>query len=293
MSLILEALKKSERQRRLGEMPNLGTPVLAARRRPSLLPWLVGAIVLALAAGAWLRFAPGGGEPPTERVADAAPGTAPVQAPPPAAAPSAPVATAPAPGAAPARPRVATAPAVPLPSADDRPGSVAELPSSPLVAGPRLPPVDAAAPAAPPSAAPRPAPAATAPAATAQAPAKPATAKPAPNVPAAGTSGAVVASVNPPAAAKPAQKPATGKPAEPALPLIWDMPYSVRKDLPPLALTMHVYSSVPAERFVVVEGERHVEGDDLADGVVLRQIRSDGIVLDFKGQRFLYPRDGR
>ena len=69
--------------------------------------------------------------------------------------------------------------------------------------------------------------------------------------------------------------------------------YSVRKDLPPLALTMHVYSSVPAERFVVVEGERHVEGDDLADGVVLRQIRSDGIVLDFKGQRFLYPRDGR
>lgn len=288
MSLILEALKKSERQRRLGEMPNLGTPVLAARRRPSLLPWLVGAIVLALAAGAWLRFAPGGGEPPTERVADAAPGTAPVQAPPPAAAPSAPVATAPAPGAAPARPRVATAPAVPLPSADDRPGSVAELPSSPLVAGPRLPPVDAAAPAATPSAAPRPAPAATA-----QAPAKPATAKPAPNVPAAGTSGAVVASVNPPAAAKPAQKPATGKPAEPALPLIWDMPYSVRKDLPPLALTMHVYSSVPAERFVVVEGERHVEGDDLADGVVLRQIRSDGIVLDFKGQRFLYPRDGR
>jgi general secretion pathway protein B len=71
------------------------------------------------------------------------------------------------------------------------------------------------------------------------------------------------------------------------------MPYAVRKDLPALALTMHVYSSVPAERFVVVEGERHVEGDDLGDGVTLREIRGDGIVLDFKGQRFVYPRDGR
>ena len=94
------------------------------------------------------------------------------------------------------------------------------------------------------------------------------------------------------AIAKPA-RPAPRKPAEPALPSVWEMPYSVRKDLPALALTMHVYSSVPAERFVVVEGERHVEGDELGDGVTLREIRSDGIVLDFKGQRFVYPRDGR
>ena len=292
MSLILEALKKSERQRRLGEMPNLGTPVLAARRRRSLLPWLVGAIVLALAAGAWLRFAPGSGEPPVERVAEAAPRPAPADAAPQRAASPAPAATSPAPAAAPARPQVGAAPAVPLPSSDDRPGSVAELPVSPLVAGPRKPPADAAA-TSPPAAVPRPAPPATAPVATAQAPAKPATAKPPATTPAAGAPGAVVATANQPAAAKPVTRPAAAKPAEPALPLVWDVPYAVRKDLPPLALTMHVYSSVPTERFVVVEGERRVEGEDLAEGVVLRQIRSDGIVIDFKGQRFLYPRDGR
>jgi len=34
MSLILEALKKSEQQRRLGEMPNLGTPVTATSDAP-------------------------------------------------------------------------------------------------------------------------------------------------------------------------------------------------------------------------------------------------------------------
>ena len=54
MSLILEALKKSEQQRRLGEMPNLGTPVTATRRRRSPLPWLAVVVVLALgAAGGW------------------------------------------------------------------------------------------------------------------------------------------------------------------------------------------------------------------------------------------------
>ena len=41
MSLILEALKKSEAQRQLGEMPNLGTPISATRRRPPPEPKLV------------------------------------------------------------------------------------------------------------------------------------------------------------------------------------------------------------------------------------------------------------
>lgn len=55
MSLILEALKKSESQRRLGEMPNLATPVIATRKRRSLLPVLAAAIAVALAAGWWLQ----------------------------------------------------------------------------------------------------------------------------------------------------------------------------------------------------------------------------------------------
>ena len=289
MSLILEALKKSERQRRLGEMPNLGTPVLAARRRRSLLPWLAGAIVVALAVGAWLRFAPPA-ETTTPARVDATPSA------PAAATPTqTPAATAPARPAPTARAPVAAAPAKPaatdarrnlrLPAADDRPGSVAELPVSPLVAGPRKPP--AATPAAPAPTVPAAKPVAPKTAATPP-PAKPAATVAAdkPKAPPATATDAVVAK------AKPAQ-PAPRKPAVPALPSIWEMPYALRKDLPALALTMHVYSSVPAERFVVVEGERHVEGDDLGDGVTLREIRSDGIVLDFKGKRFVYPRDGR
>lgn len=286
MSLILEALKKSERQRRLGEMPNLGTPVLAARRRRSLLPWLAGAIVVALAVGAWLRFAPPA-ETTTPARVDAAVNAPTAATPAQTPAGTAPTRPAPAPvAAAPAKPAATDARRnLRLPAADDRPGSVAELPVSPLVAGPRKPP--AATPAAPAPTTTAAKPAAPKTAATAP-PAKPAPTAAAgkPKAPPATTTDAVVAK------AKPAQ-PAPRKPAVPALPSIWEMPYAVRKDLPALALTMHVYSSVPTERFVVVEGERHVEGDDLGDGVTLREIRSDGIVLDFKGKRFVYPRDGR
>ena len=161
---------------------------------------------------------------------------------------------------------------MPLP-ADDRPGSVATLPpASPLVAGPRNTPRAAAAPA--PAAARAPVANDKPGNAAAPAPAKPA---PASATPAA------------PPAARPARPPARA----PALPSVWELPYSTRKDLPELQLTMHLYAPVPRERFVVIDGERYVEGDEIADGVTLREIRTDGMVLDFKGQRFVYPRDGR
>ena len=46
MSLILEALRKSEAQRRLGQAPDLHSPVAAAPRRRQLPRWLVPALAL-------------------------------------------------------------------------------------------------------------------------------------------------------------------------------------------------------------------------------------------------------
>ena len=88
---------------------------------------------------------------------------------------------------------------------------------------------------------------------------------------------------------------ATPRPAAaaPALPTVWDLPYATRKDIPEIELSMHVYSSDPKQRFVVIKGERHVEGDELSEDLVLREIRQDGIVLDFKGKAFFYPSTGR
>ena len=300
MSLILEALKKSEQQRRLGEAPTLGSPVFAARRRRRLLPWLAAAILLAAVGGWWLwrqdhAVAP---EPRVAAVApDATPATAAVPTPPPAATPSAPPQVVPrtvrppqrpatpprtarAGDAAPttadaerARAAVASergvptpAPVVIAPGAADRPGSVAELPVSPLTRGPR------------------------------QQPTPPTTAGAVGGKAAGAAAGSQAKVAEPPPAVPAARPAAAGNRApvrSPAYPSVWELPYSMRKDLPPLDLTMHVFAADPSARFVILDGERHVEGDDLGDGLSLLEIREDGLVLAFKGQRFIYPRDGR
>jgi general secretion pathway protein B len=72
----------------------------------------------------------------------------------------------------------------------------------------------------------------------------------------------------------------------------YELPFSVRKALPPLRLSMHVYAGDPAQRFVVLNDSRLGEGDKTADDVTLREVRKDGAVLEFQGQRFFYPRDG-
>ncbi|HET7925088.1 MAG TPA: general secretion pathway protein GspB, partial [Rhodanobacteraceae bacterium] len=102
---------------------------------------------------------------------------------------------------------------------------------------------------------------------------------------------AETASATPPAPA-PAKAPAAA-PEGAALPTIWELPFSTRKDIPALELSMHVYSSDPKQRFVVIKGERHVEGDEIAQDLTLHEIRQDGLVLDYKGQKFFFPRNGR
>lgn len=290
MSLILEALKKSEQQRHLGEAPNLGTPIVLTRPRRSALPALAAAIVIALVAGWWLLREPA----PTAPAMSAVPAkpAAPAPAPVPAAtkpvsrigSPNRPVPATPVGNhAAPSKPVEVAQPVLPMPGLPDAPGSVTApampMPSPVVIGGEGTPKDDGAA--AAPGAAKNPAQVATR-----------STAKPASTVttPAAAT-GALPVPAAPPAPA--AARRATAKPVQPSLPSIWELPYATRKDLPEIDLTMHVWSPTPAERFVVVKGERHVEGEQIADGVVLQQITTDGLVLEFHGQRFTFPRDGR
>jgi general secretion pathway protein B len=60
--------------------------------------------------------------------------------------------------------------------------------------------------------------------------------------------------------------------------------------LPALHLDIHVYSDSPAERFVFINMGKYKEGDRLAEGPAVREIRPDGVVLDQGGTRFLMPR---
>jgi general secretion pathway protein B len=293
MSLILEALKKSEQQRRLGEAPTLGSPVVSTRKRRNLLPLIAILIVVAGGVWWWLGHRTDTPAPATPApVASTAPAETPIsqqvqKRPPAGTARTAPQRT----------PPVANA-------AQEKRAAIGvgnAAPATPPAAAPSKPPVaTAGAAAAPDKNAGLPAPATPAPA---PAPAKTDAAVPAATP--ATTAAATPAATNPPPAAVAPTKPsapadttaAVTKPAPAAageaLPTVWELPYATRKDIPAIELSMHVFSSDPKQRFVVIKGDRHAEGDEVGTDLVLKEIRQDGIVLDYKGQVFFYPRSGR
>lgn len=56
-------------------------------------------------------------------------------------------------------------------------------------------------------------------------------------------------------------------------------------------LDIHVYSENPADRFVFINMNKHREGSKTAEGPVVREIRTDGVVLEHQGRVFLLPRE--
>ncbi|WP_376694544.1 general secretion pathway protein GspB [Wenzhouxiangella sp. EGI_FJ10409] len=66
----------------------------------------------------------------------------------------------------------------------------------------------------------------------------------------------------------------------------WDLPLSVRRNLPELNLSIHVFSPNEAERFVLINGERYRSGDSVGE-VEIVDINRDGAVVDFRSHRFL------
>jgi len=251
MSLILEALRKSEAERRLGSAPDLLAPMpvlrVPARRTPWPL-WIAGACVLAAMASVWwwMRATPttiaptanqsmptaSQGETNNTGARNATGETQPSVPQPPAIA--LPVANVPSPAAPASKsvaelptPRVAAAPAPPMSLRPSIKTSAPKLADEP-------------------------------------------TAMPAP----------------PTSTATPAPAPTD----EPALSTLADLPVDERNGLPGLKVSMHVYADDPAQRFMIVDGQRVGEGARIANGVILVRIRRDGAEIDVRGRRLLLPK---
>jgi general secretion pathway protein B len=62
----------------------------------------------------------------------------------------------------------------------------------------------------------------------------------------------------------------------------------LRKALPPLQLSMHMWDPDPAKRFVILDGERHVEGDSVGP-MRIRRIDADGVLFDWQGRAVRLP----
>jgi len=65
-----------------------------------------------------------------------------------------------------------------------------------------------------------------------------------------------------------------------------ELPSSIRQGLPSFSVTALLYSSSPASRMVRVNEKMMHEGQDLAAGVKLEEITRDGLVLSYRNFRF-------
>ena len=89
--------------------------------------------------------------------------------------------------------------------------------------------------------------------------------------------------------AVPAQR--ANKPAAAAAPAInviamTELPVAIQQELPAMSITVHAYSTKPAERLVGINSRLLREGDEVAPGLLLERITPDGMILSFKGYSF-------
>lgn len=252
MSILLDALKKSEEQRQLGKAPTIHSPTAGqGDGRAGSQQWLpltlIAVCAIVLAWIGWQQY----------RLP---------------AAPAAPDSVAEAPGEVPAEPRTDTASAVAANSltADDSGSPPSGLPSEALRT-----PVERFRPATkalrgvtvmPPDP---------------QSEGQPvAQATQSPDTPAADSQ-----AVDQPTGEAAGEAVSDNRISEPIS--FWELPQGIRDSLPELHVSVLVYAQRPEDRFVLVSGKRLVEKDEYEDGVVLEEIRRDGAIFHYRHYRFL------
>jgi general secretion pathway protein B len=67
-----------------------------------------------------------------------------------------------------------------------------------------------------------------------------------------------------------------------------DLGSEERGQLPPLKLSMHMWNDVPAQRFVIIDGNRLGIGARIG-ALTVADIVSDGVVLDWNGRLLKLP----
>ncbi len=249
MSLILEALRKSEAERRRGQPPDLlhELPPAPGAQRRRLPAWgwaLAAAAVIALLWWLWPATSAPAPAPPTIAQSDDPGGT------------DAPPQTMPAP-----QPSPAPAAGLPAPSTAEAPDLPAPAPATPSAIVAPAASVSGNAPDADAAAATQiaPIPAATPPADVVRVP------------------------TATPTALRDAAPPSAG-----GIAALSDLDADTRRALPPLKISMHMWNEEPARRFAIVDGRRVVEGDRVGEATVTR-IEPDGVLLEWRGSSVRVP----
>lgn len=70
----------------------------------------------------------------------------------------------------------------------------------------------------------------------------------------------------------------------------WELPDAIRAVVPEIRFTVLVYNQDPAQRFVLIDGERLAEGDAPLPGLKVEEIRRDGVIFSYRLYQFLVER---
>jgi general secretion pathway protein B len=67
----------------------------------------------------------------------------------------------------------------------------------------------------------------------------------------------------------------------------WELPQGIRDNLPEINISVLVFAEQPSDRFLLTDGQRLMEKDELQSGLVLDEIRRDGAIFVYRNYRFL------
>ena len=74
------------------------------------------------------------------------------------------------------------------------------------------------------------------------------------------------------------------------IPFLFELPPEFRHTLPDLKINVFVYSEQPAERFVMIDMVKYTVGQRIKDSIVLKEIRSDSLVVEYNDRTFRIKR---
>ena len=68
----------------------------------------------------------------------------------------------------------------------------------------------------------------------------------------------------------------------------YELPESIKQELPAIIISAHVYSTNPAQRSIVINNNFMEEGEYVLDGLILYEITIDGAIFNYQGILFNY-----
>ncbi len=66
----------------------------------------------------------------------------------------------------------------------------------------------------------------------------------------------------------------------------YDLPESIKQQLPAIIISAHVYSTNPLQRSIVINNNFLEEGEYILDGLILHEITTDGAIFNYKDIKF-------